>query len=403
MENYKRLSTMTIGYSANSYLENRTIIGKVSAAKYVKFRNWNKLFSIHVLRRLEKRIKFFSSSKLRYYNSYIGRPNCDIIHTFNTVCWTKVPWVVTFETMVPRFDSVVRLNNKSEFTFDRQVKRALDQIAKPTCRAVIALSVCAAKMQRRLHQFYKMSALDEKLFVLHPPQPVLIDKVETKTFSQIRPSVSCIFIGKEFFRKGGWESFKAAEQVNNELGYNAVKLTVVSRLSYGGYSEHPDAGLRKHEFLSAVNKYSWITYHDYIANGDLMKRLSGYDFGLLPTHADTYGFSVLELQATGVPCITTNVRALPEINNEECGWIIKVPVDECGEAYYGDRAEIETLERSIIDQCYEIMKRIALNPSVELKDRGCMALERIRRCHDPDTYGKRLAEIYRFNLEGRQK
>ena len=215
-----------------------------------------------------------------------------------------------------------------------------------------------------------------------------------KMFSEIRPSITGIFVGKEFFRKGGWESFKAVERVNSELGYDAIKLTVVSTLAYGGYAESVEAAKKKEEFLDAVKKYTWLSYHSYIENADLMKQLPGYDFGLLPTHADTYGYSVLEMQAAGIPVITTNVRAMSEINNEGCGWIIRVPTNDYGEAYYRTADEVNELEALITDQCAAILKRIALNPQEELKDKGRLALERIKREHDPDQYGKRLKEIY---------
>ncbi len=46
------------------------------------------------------------------------------------------------------------------------------------------------------------------------------------------------------------------------------------------------------------------------------------DIGMLPSYADTYGFSVLEAQA-GNAVITTDIRALPEVNNPAVGWLIK--------------------------------------------------------------------------------
>lgn len=47
--------------------------------------------------------------------------------------------------------------------------------------------------------------------------------------------------------------------------------------------------------------------------------------GLLQTWSDTYGYSVLEFQACACSVITTDLRALPEINNNEVGWLIELP------------------------------------------------------------------------------
>lgn len=58
------------------------------------------------------------------------------------------------------------------------------------------------------------------------------------------------------------------------------------------------------------------------------------DVGLLPTWADTYGYSVLEFQACGCPVISSNTRGLPEINNNEAGWIINMPLTKLKEIDY---------------------------------------------------------------------
>ena len=50
--------------------------------------------------------------------------------------------------------------------------------------------------------------------------------------------------------------------------------------------------------------------------------MSSCDVGLLPTWAESYGYSVLEMQACGLPVVTTNIRALPETN--VCGWKVKL-------------------------------------------------------------------------------
>ncbi len=60
-------------------------------------------------------------------------------------------------------------------------------------------------------------------------------------------------------------------------------------------------------------------------NQQVLELLKTCDVGLLPTYADTYGFSALEAQSAACPVISTDVRALPEINNTEVGWLINVP------------------------------------------------------------------------------
>jgi len=69
-----------------------------------------------------------------------------------------------------------------------------------------------------------------------------------------------------------------------------------------------------------------ITYYEYLPNNEILELMKyKIQVGMLPTRGDTYGYSVLEFQASGCPVISTDVRALLEINNEDCGWIINVP------------------------------------------------------------------------------
>ena len=57
----------------------------------------------------------------------------------------------------------------------------------------------------------------------------------------------------------------------------------------------------------------------------MLELLSGSHIGLLPSFAETYGYVVLEMQAAGVPVVTTDIRAFSEVNPDECGWRIRTP------------------------------------------------------------------------------
>ncbi len=78
----------------------------------------------------------------------------------------------------------------------------------------------------------------------------------------------------------------------------------------------------------------WINYFPQLPNSEVLDMMKKAHIGLLPTYADTYGYSVLEFQAAGCPVVTTNVRSLPEINDNDKGWLIEVPKNRMGEAIY---------------------------------------------------------------------
>jgi len=125
----------------------------------------------------------------------------------------------------------------------------------------------------------------------------------------------------------------------------------------------------------------------------VLELLKTCDVGLLPTYADTYGFSALEAQSAACPVISTDVRALPEINNTEVGWLINVPKNELGEAYYQTPEDRQVLSERIQSGLEHIIRGIVQEPTTIAK-KGQAALEKIKAQHDPVRYGEVLREIY---------
>ncbi len=142
----------------------------------------------------------------------------------------------------------------------------------------------------------------------------------------------------------------------------------------------------------------WIEHYQNIPHIQVMELMKGCDVGLLPTYADTYGLSVLEAQACGLPVISTDVRALPEINNTDVGWLIRVPKNDLGEALYSTPEDRQRLSQQIQIGLETIVRSINADPSV-IYTKALKSIERIRQMHDPAAYAHRLREIYREALE----
>lgn len=115
--------------------------------------------------------------------------------------------------------------------------------------------------------------------------------------------------------------------------------------------------------------------------------------GLLPTWAETYGYVVLEAQAAGSPVITTDIRALPEINNEQVGWLIPVPKDSSGNGLLAT-AQQRTEFSARVEAGLERAIREVLQNRESVKEKGIRSLERIRAHHDPGRAAAHLEEIY---------
>jgi glycosyltransferase involved in cell wall biosynthesis len=146
-------------------------------------------------------------------------------------------------------------------------------------------------------------------------------------------------IGNQIFSKGGKESVSVISRLCNE-GFN-IKLTIISILkpdSYATRTTKNDIKRLKQEIDKNSNAIELL---GCLPNDKVLNILKESQVLLLPTYADTYGYSVLEAQASGCPVVSTDIRALPEINNNQCGWIINVPKDKFGNGILESKENIK--------------------------------------------------------------
>lgn len=266
-------------------------------------------------------------------------------------------------------------------------------MAGDPCKKLIALSECNANIEKYLLSFFPKykEKIEKKLTVLHPPQRHFIDKIKTKVIESDHP-VHFVFVGNAFFRKGGKEVLYALAESRKKHGYN-IKLTMVSALKIDDYAtatNYQDVQKMKH--LIKQNS-EWIDYYDSLPNEKVIDIMKSAHVGLLPTYADTYGFVMLEYQAAGCPVISTNVRALPEINNSNIGWVIDVPKNALGEAIYSSQQNRMEMSDAIVKGIKRAVDDIMKNRE-SVPRKGEAALESIKSQHSPEAFSRRLTEIY---------
>lgn len=296
---------------------------------------------------------------------------------FNTIRIDGGPFVVLFETTLPRI-------SKNRLLLSFLQNRAL---SGNNCLGMIAISECARDLQLLTH------GGNAKLSVLHPPQRVLANNEEDSRWNNLDRVRFC-FVGRDFGRKGGVEILRAFDALDAEDWH----LTIVSSLSVDDYATQytkQEQQSISQEISTILNKRkNQITWHASQPNKHVLEVMRTSHVGLLPTWHDTYGYSVLEFQASGCPVITTDVRALPEINNNTCGWIIPI-----GEKF---GARISPLKSDVQRQAFslelarnlqEIFNEILGSPRnlLRLKSQACIA--RIQAQHDPTSHKLALQKI----------
>lgn len=246
-----------------------------------------------------------------FFNPFINSK--DQFRFFNTILIGRNPWQVTFETTIPR------LGDAPNWLY----KLAVKQLAQKNCQHIYALSQCAYNMQKEYMEKHwpdYAPFIISKMSVKHPYQAPLINKYEDKPLNPSK--IVFTLTGADFFRKGGMEVLKAFDQLIPQ--YPQLHLNIISSLKFGDYATHTTEADQK-EAKKIIAKYpDNITHYQSLPNEKVLELYKASHVGLLPTWADTYGYSVLEAQAAGCPCITTNIRALPEINNDEIGWMINI-------------------------------------------------------------------------------
>jgi glycosyltransferase involved in cell wall biosynthesis len=185
-----------------------------------------------------------------------------------------------------------------------------------------------------------------------------------------------------------------------EYKYN-FELTIVSSLAIDNSAiknKKTPADVERTKHL-IQQKSDWINYFPRLPNQEVLELMKKSHIGLLPTYADTYGYSVLEFQAAGCPVITTNIRALPEINDNNVGWIIEIPKSSLGEAIYTGELIYMTKEarfvisKSIREGIEQAVHEIFADHKVIL-EKSNRSISRIIEHHSIEDYASRLKNIY---------
>lgn len=367
------------GYLDTNYAEERLIIGKVEDTVYIKMPKETARITC-IGTQYEKDIESHRKLTEACYSPSKYVPDVDLIHTFNMVCSIDRPWCASFETSMPCVWP--RTEEENEY-----FRRLLYYMERSNCKALYALSGNAYKIQKNMLENRisesRVDMLMKKTKVLHPPQPILISKEEFNKKHDIQ-KIHFIFIGRSFFIKGGKEMLQVLSEFESRYDF---KLTLISSMEYDDYFTHaPYEEMVK--CREVIKKKAWIDYYESLPNKMVLEKCKQASVGIFPSVGDTYGYVVLETQAAGCPVITTNIRAFPEINNNECGWICEVPVDSFG-ICIRDREIWSKILRQELRKCLQDI----FDHQDSIKEKGKKAIERIRNMHDPYKYQKELSKL----------
>lgn len=309
-------------------------------------------------------------------------PRVKLFHFFNTVADVRVPWVCTFENELPRWDGVS----------DSAYRRGISWLTGAYCKRLLAfssatLNVAKKRWEHRLPTEIA-SALIAKAEVLLPPQAIS----NTHGTKKANAVPTFAFVGRDFYRKGGLHMLEAFLQLW-ERGQRRWKAVVIGSLdTWGDYASRTTANDRERA-IAILRTLSDNVVHKPSVPAEVVEGiLRSADYYLLPTLADTFGYSVLEAQASGAMVITTNVRSLPEIVDDATGLVIELPLDEYRDAHRITPAP--ALRRTLVAKMAEAIATCCDLSAVERQRKVEAALDNLRTRHCPSRHRQRLREIY---------
>lgn len=273
------------------------------------------------------------------------------------------------------------------------MRRALHYLSLPNCRGLIALSECSRSIQLEiLNQFPEYKAkIEKKLITLYPPQDLIVKSITDKiNHTKKSNDFTFIYVGRDYFRKGGRETVQVLAELRKKYNF---KLILISDLRVDEVKYlRTDHDIEDAKKLINDN-LSWIEYHEFLPNNEVIEKIKQSDVALLPTWMDTYGYSVIECQACGTPVISTSLRALTETNDNSVGWLIKVPVNRLNNPIHNTRKEQDLFYDVLSKGLYETLEYVLLHKD-EITEKSQKCLERIEKYHNPERYSKCLDLIY---------
>lgn len=396
---------MKIGILSKNYAAKRLFLDKLPFAVYkdIRFYNWHLWKNVHLwfLKTIGK-LKLTpeeAAARLFYDFKSMIPTGCDVFHFFNTMCHDrKQKWVISIESAVPWSLEVTRCVEASNpdmsvLRNNRYIKNAIRELAHSNCLAMVALSKCSYNIQRKLiAQFPEYSeAIDSKLITLYPPQSPLVKSVDHKglTYSSDEQLIF-VFIGRNYYRKGGRDVVEVLSKLHSKYDF---KLILISALD----KDEEKYERSEHDYEDAVKMIkansSWIEYYESLPNDEVLEKIKKAHVALLPTWMDTFAYSVLECQACGTPVISSSLRALTEINGEELGWLIDVPINSLNNPILNSREDFEKFEKILQHGLQENVVHVLENRQ-EVRQKAERCLTTIADNYSPESYSKCLELLY---------
>ncbi|MGO9682055.1 MAG: glycosyltransferase family 4 protein [Beijerinckiaceae bacterium] len=217
----------------------------------------------------------------------------DLVHSGQSLLDSNLPYVVDFE-------HAAVFSGYSQYALRRPgFVRALERVLLDSkLKKLLAWSDAAANSLTNVVRDEDVARKVETLY------PVM---VSAKRVARSSSSFNFLFIGNNFYAKGGYESLLAFEKI---AGRYDCRFTAIGDIPAEVYARFGNNGK--------------ITLSQRVPYQKVVELYSNSDVFVFPTHYDTYGFVIPEALSFGLPVIGVDSFSTPElVEHEKTGLLIK--------------------------------------------------------------------------------
>ena len=225
------------------------------------------------------------------------RPDVVHVHTSQALSFYRATWYVVVAALCWRRPVLVHVHGSNFDEFVATESRVVRAVQRVTFGLVTRVIVLSDGWQTVLAERVE----SEKLTVL----PNAVDPTEYDPEYDPTPPVVA-FVSNHIDRKGIRELVTAVERVDADLGVRLAGTGPLSALA---------------ERLAAEHDH--VEYLGYTSEAEKRRLLDSATLYALPTHAEGLPIALLEGMAGGNAVVTTDVGAIPEVVDEDSGWLIE--------------------------------------------------------------------------------
>lgn len=357
---------------------------RVSYALPVKEIEYRRVVSIPI-HRLEREGTFYK------YTPVILGQKIDLIHTWNAIPLSNVPFVVSFENEIPRY-----LGNVSKW----QESFGLAILNSNRCLAILALSNIAATLARKKMLALGYPEIASKIKVFRGGVDVgnMDDENDISVIGigNTKP-LKILFVGGSLFPKGFVPAYMAIKNLI-EKGAN-INLKVVGQFKDGGYVLRENSS-NPQEWDKLLEASNWITHYKSLLNKDVIKLMRDCDVLIFPSYDESLGWAIIEAGLLGLPAITTNIFAIPElVKHKETGYVIDIALGQQSrwQGVWSNgiqlKAEIEVANENIRVGIERSISKLLENPEL-IKIWGNAAKKHMDQLYNFKRAANQLYDIY---------